>query len=395
MKMCVRTIMAIAMSSFPVWLFAQDGGGGMADDIHSMQSVLDTIYDQMMPMCEDLIDVAQGIAGFAALWYIASRVWRSLANAEPIDFYPLFRPFAISIAIGLFSGVIGLINGVMEPTVAGTSAMLEDSNKAVAVLLEQKEEAIKETAFWQMYVGETGSGDYDKWYKYTYPGEDTGDEGWFDAIGNDIKFALAKASYNFRNAIKQWMADVLDILYEAASLCINTIRTFYMVILAILGPLAFGLAVFDGFHHTLINWLARYINVFLWLPVANVFGTVMSKIQENMLQIDLKQIQDTGDTFFSSTDAGYLIFMVIGIVGYFTVPSVANYIINAGGGNALLSKVTSVGSSTAGGAVSMGSAAGGQMVKDISRDVGDHANRIATGKGVDGGYFKDRVTGKL
>ena len=34
--------------------------------------------------------------------------------------------------------------------------------------------------------------------------------------------------------------------------------------------------------------------------------------------------------------------MIIGIIGYFTVPSVANYIIHAGGGNTLLYKVTNM-----------------------------------------------------
>jgi conjugative transposon TraJ protein len=369
MKMCVRAIATIAVSCVPALLFGQDDGG-VADDIHSMQSVLDTIYDEMIPLCSDLISVGRGIAGFAALWYIASRVWRSIANAEPIDFYPLLRPFAICIAIILFPYLIGLMNGVLQPTVDGTNAMLQDSNKAVATLLEQKEKAVMESDVWQMYVGETGSGDYDKWYKYTYPGEDAADEGWMDGIGNDIKFALAKASYSFRNAVKQWMADVLDILYEAAALCINTIRTFILIILAILGPLVLGFATFDGFQHTLTNWLARYINIFLWLPVANVLGTVLGKIQENMLKIDIEQVEATGDTFFSSTDAGYLIFMVIGIVSYFTVPSVANYIVTAGGGNALLIKTTNMGSTVTGGAVSMAGAASTQFARDLGKDLG-------------------------
>jgi len=37
--------------------------------------------------------------------------------------------------------------------------------------------------------------------------EDPADEGWLEGIGDDIKFAMAKASYNFRNAIKEWMKD--------------------------------------------------------------------------------------------------------------------------------------------------------------------------------------------
>src|SRR6187549_3538711 len=364
MKLCVRiAIIATVILLFPHLGFAQTGFAGR---IRSLHSVLEQIYDQMMPMCSNLISVGRGIAGFAATWYIASRIWRHIANAEPIDFYPLFRPFVIGFAVLIFPSVIGMINGIMKPTVTGTRAMVTDSDAAVAQLLKMKEDAIKNTAYWQMYVGSTGSGDRDKWYKYNYGDEG---EGIFESIGNDIKFASAKFSYNFRNSIKQWMSEVLKVIFEAAALCINTIRTFYLVVLAILGPLVFGLAVFDGFQHTLTVWLARYLNIFLWLPVANIFGSIMGKIQENMLAEDLHQIASNGDTFFSSTDTAYLIFMVIGIVGYFTVPSVANYIVHAGGGNTLLYKVTSMMNSSSRSVVSGGSS----MMRDV---YGDAASKI-------------------
>lgn len=229
---------------------------GVADDIHGLQGVLDQLYDEMLPLCSKLIGVGQGIAGFAATWYIASRVWRHIANAEPIDFYPLFRPFVIGFAVMIFPSVLGMINGVMKPTVTATASMVKDSDKAIAELLKQKEEAIKTSKAWQMYVGETGSGDRDTWYKYTHPNDPIGaDEGTFESIGNDIKFAMSKASYNFRNSIKEWMSEVLRVLFEAAALCINTLRTFQLIVLAILGPLAFGIAVFDGFQHTLPDTL--------------------------------------------------------------------------------------------------------------------------------------------
>ena len=346
----------------------------------------------MLPLCSKLIGVGRGIAGFAATWYIASRVWRHIANAEPIDFYPLFRPFVLGFAVIIFPSVIAMINGVMSPTVTGTSAMVEDSNKAIAVLLQKKEEAIKKTDVWKMYVGETGSGDRDKWYKYTHPDDDPNDEGFFASVGNDIKFAFAKASYNFRNSIKQWMSEVLRVLFEAASLCINTIRTFYLIVLAILGPLVFGIAVFDGFQHTLTVWIARYINIFLWLPVANIFGSIIGKIQENMLKVDIAQVQDYGDTFFSPTDTAYLIFMIIGIVGYFTVPSVANYIVHAGGGNTLLYKVTSLTSSSSRSVVSSVSSGAGMVADSFGNTRSTVAGNMAS-NGVSGGYFNDKKDG--
>jgi conjugative transposon TraJ protein len=315
---------------------------GIGGEIGSLHAVLEQLYDEMMPLCSNLIGVGQGVAGFATIWYIASRVWRHIANAEPIDFYPLFRPFVIGFCIMIFPSVLYLINGVMKPTVTATGAMVEGSNKAIEVLLKEKEKAVKESDPWKMYVGILGTGDRDRWYKYTHNDSDPADEGMLEGIGNDVKFAMEKASYSFRNSVKEWVSEVLRILFEASSLCIDTLRTFQLVVLSILGPLVFGIAVFDGFQHTLTVWLARYINIYLWLPVANIFGSIIGKIQEQMLKVDISQINTSGDTFFSRTDMGYLIFMIIGIVGYFTVPSVANYIVHAGGGGALGQKVTSV-----------------------------------------------------
>ncbi|RKD15094.1 conjugative transposon protein TraJ [Pelobium manganitolerans] len=366
---------------------------GIADEMNGLHGVLEQLYDEMMPLCDQLIGVGQGLAGFAAMWYIASRVWGHLSRAEPIDFYPLFRPFVIGFCVMIFPSVLGLINGVMKPTVTATAAMVENSDKAIAVLLQKKEEAIKKTDVWQMYVGESGNGDRDKWYKYTHDNEDPADEGLFEGIGNDIKFAMSKASYNFRNSVKEWMSEVLRVLFEAASLCIDTLRTFQLVVLAILGPLVFGIAVFDGFQHTLTVWIARYINIFLWLPVANIFGSIIGKIQEKMLELDISQVQDYGDTFFSRTDVAYLVFMIIGIVGYFTVPSVANYIVHAGGGGALSHKVTSIFGSSSRTVVNTASAGAGMAVDAM----GSAANRMTqsmASSGTSNPYFGEGGSGK-
>jgi conjugative transposon TraJ protein len=338
-KSLLCALLALTGILFPLFSRAE----GLSDDIHGLQSVLDKVYSEMLPMCSQLIGVARGIAGFGALWYIAARVYRHLASAEPVDFYPLMRPFAIGMAILLFPTVIAVINGIMNPVVTATGGMVKNSDAAIAKLLAQKQAALENTDVWQMYVGDDGEGDRDKWYKYTHPNDKEGNnDKLLKGLGNDVKFAMDKAGYKFRNSVKQWMSEILQVVYEAAALCINTIRTFYLVVLAILGPLVFGLSVFDGFQHTLTTWLAKYLNVFLWLPVANIFGSIIGKVQENMLKLDISQVNQAGDTFFSSTDTAYLIFLLIGIVGYFTVPAVAGYIINPGGGNGLLNKVTNL-----------------------------------------------------
>ena len=91
----------------------------------SLHDLLRSTYDEMMPLCSDMTGVAKGIAGLGALFYVALRVWQTLARAEPINVYPLLRPFALVLCILFFPMVLDTINGVLSPVVQGTHKMLE------------------------------------------------------------------------------------------------------------------------------------------------------------------------------------------------------------------------------------------------------------------------------
>jgi len=213
----------------------------------------------------------------------------------------------------------------MQPVVDGTSALAGDSNSAITSLLQQKQALIEQGAEWQMFVGADGSGSLDKWEQYT-GNSDNGISSGF-GLTNWVKFEMAKAAYNLKNSFKLMLSQFLEILFQAAALCINTARIFYLVVLAIVGPLVFGLSVFDGFRHLIGAWFAKYIHIFLWLPVANIFGALIGQVQEEMLKIDIAQLQGSGQTWFGPTDVAYLVFLLMGIVGYFTVPSITQHII--------------------------------------------------------------------
>ena len=136
----------------------------------------------------------------------------------------------------------------------------------------------------------------------------------------------------------------MEIIFQTASLVLDTIRTFYLVVLAILGPIAFAISVFDGFQATLSQWLAKYISVYLWLPIADLFGAVLSRLQVLSLQRDMELMASDPFYFFDANNAVYLVFMIIGICGYFTVPSVASWIVQAGGFGSYNRLVTRAGS---------------------------------------------------
>jgi conjugative transposon TraJ protein len=301
-------------------------------DISGLQATLQNVYDTMIVLCGELISISSAIAGFGTLWHVAGHIYMRMSTAQPVQIEALYRPFAIGMAIAFFPTVIALINSVMQPTVAGTAALVDDSNQAIATLLQEKQQVLQQSSDWQMYTGTTGNGDLEKWEELS--GE--ADSGMLSGISNRVKFEMAKASYNLKNSVKVWLSESLEVLFEAAALCINTVRTFYLVILAILGPLAFAFSVYKGLEDSLSHWLSQYLHVFLWLPVANIFGSLIGQVQQEMIKLDIAQLSATGQTTFGSTDAAYLIFLVMGIVGYCTVPTVTHYIIRTGGMGAKL-----------------------------------------------------------
>ena len=298
----------------------------ISSDINGLQATLQQVYNAMIVNCSELIGISSAIAGLGTLWHVAGHIWVDIAEARPVNIRPLYRPFLIGLAIAFFPSVISIINGVLQPTVTGTAAIVGDANQAVAVLLQEKQQALQQSTDWQMYAGTTGSGDLDKWEQLS----GQADSGVFSGLSNRVKFEMAKASYNLKNSVRVWLSEILETLFEAAALCIDTVRTFYLVILAILGPLAFAFSVYPGLEASLSHWLSRYIHVFLWLPVANIFGSLIAQIQQQMIKLDIAQLTATGQTTFGATDAAYLIFLLMGIVGYFTVPSITHYIVRTG-----------------------------------------------------------------
>lgn len=299
----------------------------IGNDIGGLQTTLQQVYDSMIVNCSELIGISSAIAGLGTLWYVAGHIWLDLAEARPVNLRPLYRPLLIGLAITFFPSVIALINSVMQPTVEGTAALAGNANQAVATLLQEKQQALQQSTDWQMYTGATGSGNLDKWEQLS----GQADSGIVSGLSNRVKFEMAKASYNLKNSVKVWLSEILQVLFEAAALCINTVRTFYLIILAILGPLAFAFSVYPGLQGSLSHWFSHYIHVFLWLPVANLFGALIAQIQQQMIKLDIAQLSTAGQTSFGSTDAAYIIFLLMAIVGYFTVPSITQYIVRTGG----------------------------------------------------------------
>lgn len=335
------------------------------DNLHAL---LRSLYTEMMPLCSDMAGVAKGIAGLGALFYVGMRVWQSLARAEPVDVYPMLRPFVIGFCILFFPTVVlGTLNAVLSPVVQGTNKLLDNQTMDMQKYQEQKDKLDYEA---KMRNPETAylvsQEEFDKQLE---------ELGWSPSdMWTMTGMYMDRKMYEFKKWVRDLMREALELLFAASALLIDTLRTFFLVVLSILGPLAFGIAVWDGFQSTLTQWFSRYIQIYLWLPVSDLFSAVLARIQVLMLQNDIERMQSDPNFSIDSSDGAYIVFMIIGILGYFTIPTVAGWIISAGGGTGNYNRhVNTAGALTGGlagaaagnvaGRVGRGAAAAGRFAK--------------------------------
>lgn len=306
---------------------------------NNLHELLRSLYDEMLPLSADMATVAKGIAGLGALFYVALKVWQALSRAEPIDVFPLLRPFAIGLCIMFFPTIVlGTINAVLSPVVKGTNAMLENQVLDLNKLQEQKDLLEREAMLRNPETAYLVSdAEFDKKLE---------ELGWSpsDLVAISGMY-MERGMYDLKKSIRDWFRELLEVLFQASALVIDTIRTFFLIVLSILGPIAFAISVWDGFQSALTQWLTRWVSVYLWLPIADMFSSMLAKIQTLIIERDIDMLADP--TYIPDTsNTVYVIFMLIGIVGYFTVPTVAGWVIQAGGAGNFMRNVNQTASKT-------------------------------------------------
>ena len=172
----------------------------------------------------------------------------------------------------------------MSPVVKGTHQMLESQTFDMEKYRDLKEqleiEAMKrnpETAFL------VSDEEFDK---------QLDELGWSPSdLATMSGMYIERSLYNMKKNIRDFFREILELLFQAAALVIDTIRTFFLIVLSILGPIAFAISIYDGFQSTMTQWFSRYISVYMWLPVSDLFSSILARIQVLMLQSDIDKLQ--------------------------------------------------------------------------------------------------------
>ena len=319
-------------------------------------------------------NIGRGIGAIGALLYIAYRVWGSMARAEPIDVFPLLRPFCLCFLIINFSIVTGFVDSIVHGIESKTETMASKSQTNL-------DDATKKLAVARALVVKK-AGD-----KYLNVDEDTGETsgkeesedkertGFFKTVKKAVAdiasffwiIQSGKVTF-FQVAVQK----ILKIVMGFATVSIDTVATFFLVILGLLGPIVFGISCFDGFGHMITNWLSRYFSIALWVPIAKILTIILNHVELTMI-VNETALYTSGNASALVDGWVYVCFYIMGIIAYTTIPTIAGWVVDAGsGGGALVSKIVGVATlplttAAAVGGAALGGGIGAMMTSQVTK----------------------------
>lgn len=267
-----------------------------------------------------LVDLARAIGGIAAFLYIAKRIFEQLIADNPIMILPLLRPFALVLVITFWGPFVQLL---MVPTQGLTSLSGEiysNRQEMVSQRLEQKQSAILANDLPAFQENEEKEADL-----------------WDKGINVLLSTYNIISGRALRNQINFYLMDgirqLTEVIFEVMVYLIAFLRTIFCVLLVIFGPLVFAMSIFDGFQDNYLQWIARFINVNLYLPIALMILSLTQHLLVYVLDTEINLINQLSfydpSLFFVSN----LVVPICGICGLAMVPKIASWIIHASGTN--------------------------------------------------------------
>ncbi|MDJ1470225.1 hypothetical protein [Xanthocytophaga flava] len=267
---------------------------------------------------------AKAIGMIGATVYIFTRIWGPLMNGEPINFFPLMRPFVLLIAI-IFSSQIGstldkiareinsksMLDGQMAASRASIDNALIVREKRY-LLLVQAREKVQADRYLNAFKNEDGS---------------VNNGAVLNPIGALGGVFMSNMWEDAIDAIQEAAVKFMVTIFDGAGLIgyflITLLSLFLTNTLKFVAPLAFAFAIYDGYSNNAAEWFGKYINAMLMLLICKAYTIFTYHLQLPFIKNSLEW--ETGQTGM------YIVVIFVSIVGYFYVPTMANMALSVGG----------------------------------------------------------------
>lgn len=303
-----------------------------------IESGLQGILDRVREINADLFDSFSAIQGFAlticglgALFYFFNRILPPMSRNEPIDFYPLLRPFAFALLIinfnGLYLGFTDMFKGLdtaMGQLIVMTGEKAEKESDALKKEIEKKEEEAR-----RQRDDERRQQDLNIFKKFENMQQDV--QTWFNNyFTTDYIFNMIESGIAW---LLGWLAKYLGII---AYLVIIVLQQIYLLILGAFGPIAIALAMFPVFQSGLYAWLAKVISVGFYGFIAGILRCFIN-ILRAAIDRQSYNLELTGE-YEGGIQIIFSLVLIVAALAFFYVPTLADMIIDSGGGMGALGR---------------------------------------------------------
>jgi conjugative transposon TraJ protein len=279
------------------------------------------LFDKLSVNITDIGSIVAGIIGIGALFYFASKTWSALARNESIDIYPLLKPLVIIfLCLNFYTIVVTPMHYILSPLRTYTAKLAKDvkSNNKVAMdaIWEKSKEKRKQESKVREALRKSRGGI--RKAKYGVIGA---------ILPNVADYVWTEVAPEVGEIVLQVLLQVLSLARDIIYFIINCLRLFFLIILGMIGPIAFALSLFPSFENSLSNWFAKYVSIYLWAPVCNIVSIILSQIE--LLMTESLVFSNSSDSHWS-VSLVLIIFYVIGIGCYLSVPTIATWAVQGG-----------------------------------------------------------------
>jgi conjugative transposon TraJ protein len=284
-----------------------------------MDKLVELIFKRLEFLPTSIGNIVGGIAAIAALFYVGNRVWQNMTKGEPIEIYPLLRPFAIAIILFAFPKlVITPIHYILSPTRTATAQIVynrKDINAAKIEEIKQKVEAQRAAEAEKEAIAKK---------EMIKKGGLQAMTAIFDSIGDLFNQFGNWLARKFISGLL-WSLECIAILI---GLFFKLLRIVFLVVLGCVGPIALALSLFPSYESSFGGWLSKYIGIYLWLPLINILEIIGQEIEVQVMYAMI----GGGAVFPPETGVNIvmiLMFVVI-IFAHLQIPDMAGWIIQGG-----------------------------------------------------------------
>jgi len=121
---------------------------------------------------------------------------------------------------------------------------------------------------------------------------------------------------------------ILFVIVKILLFCQQVLCSLYLTIAGLIGPLIFSMSILTGYATGIRNWVARYIQIAMWVPI----GYMIIYINLQVGNVFLQNVSSLGETALS-TEWFMIVLQVVALVSIASVPKIAGWVIESTGSN--------------------------------------------------------------